>query len=156
MLHGVLRCLSVGGVFHNLVLQEARIELLTKLQYFIAAFTGCCHKSSKAMLGCSCSSLNCICIGCYSFVLITGDSFQKWLKRYFNLTPNLISAFQTGICCRSLTLYGYGLQLVVSQPTASLSKRKVEWLISSVQNIPLNGPCCRKQVFEFCINYYFF
>lgn len=63
--------LSVQGVFYNLMLQDASIELLTKLEYFISAFTSHGCKSSKATLGCSCSSLNCICVGCSSFVLIT-------------------------------------------------------------------------------------
>jgi len=41
---------SLGGVVYNLMQQEARIELLAKLQYFIAVFTGHCCKSSNARL----------------------------------------------------------------------------------------------------------
>lgn len=82
------------GMFYSLMLQDARIELLAKIQYFIGAFTSCGCKSSKAMPGCSFSSLNCICVGCYSFVLITGGGSWKWLERYFELD----SAFQMGIC----------------------------------------------------------
>lgn len=56
MLYGN-KVFGVHGVFYDLMLQDVRIEVLTKLQYFIGAFTSHGCKSSKAMPSCSCSSL---------------------------------------------------------------------------------------------------
>lgn len=56
------------------MLQDARIELLTKIEYFIGAFTSHGCKSSKAMPGCSFSGLNCI----LRRLLLLCSNYWRW------------------------------------------------------------------------------